>query len=147
MRALSAAPPRLGEWTHLTGVYDAAAGRVSLYVNGRLESTVAARSWAATGSLTIGRGQAGGAAEFWPGDVDEVRVYGRAVFAGEVADLIHSATTLVGHWKMDETEGLSAADSSGRSTLSHCDRRRVVDRRLARRRARPRRSHRPRPDG
>ncbi|MEV4839667.1 LamG-like jellyroll fold domain-containing protein [Nonomuraea sp. NPDC049486] len=116
VRALSAAPPRLGEWTHLTGVYDAAAGRVSLYVNGRLESTVAARSWAATGSLTIGRGQAGGAAEFWPGDVDEVRVYGRAVFAGEVADLIHSATTLVGHWKMDETEGLSAADSSGRST-------------------------------
>ncbi|MEV0618046.1 LamG-like jellyroll fold domain-containing protein [Nonomuraea sp. NPDC050404] len=119
-RALSAAAPRLNEWTHLAGVYDSAAGQISLYVNGRLESTVAvARPWNATGPLTIGRGKTGGAAsEPWPGDVDEVRVYGRAMFADEVADLVNSAATLVGHWKLDEESGTSAADSSGRATAA-----------------------------
>ncbi|MFC5832329.1 LamG-like jellyroll fold domain-containing protein [Nonomuraea insulae] len=119
-RALSAAAPRLNEWTHLTGVYDSAAGQISLYVNGRLESTVAVTApWNATGPLTIGRGKvAGAASEYWPGDVDEVRVYGRAMFADEVADLVNSAATLVGHWKLDEESGTSAADSSGRASAA-----------------------------
>ncbi|MGP4093856.1 LamG-like jellyroll fold domain-containing protein [Nonomuraea sp. KM90] len=117
-RALSAAAPRLTEWTHLTGVYDSAAGQISLYVNGRLEGTAAVtQAWNATGPLTIGRGRVNGAAsDYWPGDVDEVRVYGRAMFADEVAELVNSAATLVGHWKLDEESGLSAADSSGRAT-------------------------------
>ncbi|MCF6472823.1 LamG domain-containing protein [Nonomuraea sp. MG754425] len=116
VRALSSAAPRVAEWTHLTGVYDSAAGKVSLYVNGRLESSVSARPWAATGRFTIGHGQAGGAAgDHWAGDVDEVRVYGRALFADEVADLVNSAATLVGHWKMDESAGTTAADASGRT--------------------------------
>ncbi|NUP76258.1 MAG: LamG domain-containing protein [Nonomuraea sp.] len=118
VRALSAAEPRLNEWTHLAGVYDSATGRISLYVNGRLESEVAVPSpWNATGPLTIGRGRAGGAAaDFWAGDLDEVRVYGRALFADEIADLVNSAATLVGHWTLDEGAGLTAADSSGRAT-------------------------------
>jgi hypothetical protein len=115
-RALSAAAPRTGEWTHLAGVYDAAAGSLSLYVNGRLESSAPfTQPWSATGPLSIGRSVVAGAAgEFWPGDVDEVRVYGRAMFADELADLVNSAATLVGHWKLDEESGLTAADSSGR---------------------------------
>ncbi|MGW4411944.1 LamG-like jellyroll fold domain-containing protein [Nonomuraea sp. NPDC004702] len=118
VRALSAAAPRLNEWTHLAGVYDSAAGQISLYVNGRLESSAAVPApWNAAGPLTIGRGKAAGAAaDFWPGDVDDVRLYGRAMFADEVADLVNSAATLVGHWKLDEDGGLSAADSSGRAT-------------------------------
>ncbi|MCK2221691.1 DNRLRE domain-containing protein [Actinomadura sp. ATCC 31491] len=117
-RALSAAAPRLNEWTHLTGVHDTATGQLSLYVNGRLESSVAfGQPWNATGPLTVGRGKAAGAAaEFWPGDVDDVRVYGRAMFADEIADLINSASTLVGHWTLDEETGTTAADSSGRAT-------------------------------
>ncbi|MFF4616670.1 LamG-like jellyroll fold domain-containing protein [Nonomuraea jabiensis] len=120
VKALSAAAPRLTEWTHLTGVYDSAAGQISLYVNGKLESSVAfTQPWNATGPLTIGRGKVNGAAaESWPGDVDEVRVYGRAMFADEVADLVNSAATLVGHWKLDEESGTSAAESSGRSTAA-----------------------------
>ncbi|MDX3111188.1 LamG-like jellyroll fold domain-containing protein [Nonomuraea angiospora] len=120
VKALSAAAPRLNEWTHLAGVYDSAAGQISLYVNGKLESTVAfTQPWNATGPLTIGRGKVNGAAaESWPGDVDEVRVYGRAMFADEVADLVNSAATLVGHWKLDEESGTSAAESSGRSTAA-----------------------------
>ncbi|MFC4011794.1 LamG-like jellyroll fold domain-containing protein [Nonomuraea purpurea] len=118
VRALSEAAPRLNEWTHLAGVYDSAAGQISLYVNGKLESTVAATSpWNAAGPLTIGRGKINGAAaDHWAGDLDEVRVYGRAMFADELADLVNSAATLVGHWTLDEESGLTAADSSGRGT-------------------------------
>ncbi|MEU6720521.1 LamG-like jellyroll fold domain-containing protein [Nonomuraea sp. NPDC046802] len=118
VRALSEAAPRLNEWTHLAGVYDSAARQISLYVNGRLESTVAATSpWNAAGPLTIGRGKINGAAaEHWAGDLDEVSVYGRAMFADEIADLVNSAATLVGHWTLDEESGLTAADSSGRGT-------------------------------
>ncbi|WP_327584918.1 DNRLRE domain-containing protein [Nonomuraea sp. NBC_00507] len=120
VRALSAAAPRLNEWTHLAGVYDSAAGQISLYVNGRPEGTAAiAQPWNATGPLTIGRGKVNGAAsDYWPGDVDEVRVYGRAMFADEVADLVNSAATLVGHWTLDEESGASAGDSSGRATAA-----------------------------
>lgn len=120
VRALSSAAPRLNEWTHLAGVYDSAARQISLYVNGRLEGTAAVTTpWNATGPLTIGRGKVGGAAsEHWPGDVDEVRAYGRAMFADEVADLVNSAATLVGHWTLDEESGTSAADSSGRATAA-----------------------------
>ncbi|MEW1841945.1 LamG-like jellyroll fold domain-containing protein, partial [Nonomuraea angiospora] len=98
--------------------YDSAAGQISLYVNGKLESTVAATSpWNAAGPLTIGRGKVNGAAaDHWAGDLDEVRVYGRAMFADELADLVNSAATLVGHWTLDEESGLTAADSSGRGT-------------------------------
>ncbi|MEV0379068.1 LamG-like jellyroll fold domain-containing protein [Nonomuraea sp. NPDC050643] len=117
VRAKSAAAPRLNEWTHLTGVYDSAAGQITLYVNGKLEGTATVTApWNATGPVTIGRGKVNGAAsEFWPGDVDEVRFYGRAMFADEVADLVNSAATLVGHWKLDEESGTSAAESSGRA--------------------------------
>ncbi|WP_157249931.1 LamG-like jellyroll fold domain-containing protein [Nonomuraea typhae] len=110
-KALSAQAPRLNEWTHLTGVYES--GRLSLYVNGRLESTVAGTPADSTGPLTIGRA---GSAEYFPGDLDDVRVHGRAMFAEEVAELVHSAATLVGHWKLDDGTGATAADSSGRAT-------------------------------
>jgi hypothetical protein len=120
VRALSALAPRLNEWTHLAGVYDEAAGQVSLYVNGKLESTVPyPRPWEATGPLSIGRAKWSGApADFWPGDIDDVRVYDRAMFGDEVAALVNSAATLVGHWKLDEESGTSAADSSGRATAA-----------------------------
>ena len=40
------------------------------------------------------------------------------MFADEVADLVNSAATLVGHWKLDEESGTLAADSSGRATAA-----------------------------
>ncbi|MEU7755424.1 LamG-like jellyroll fold domain-containing protein [Micromonospora sp. NPDC049171] len=77
-------------WTHLTGVFDAAAGQLRLYVNGTLAGTAShVASWPATGALVLGRGlRDGSAADFWPGDVDEVRVLPRAVTAQEVPGLV-----------------------------------------------------------
>jgi hypothetical protein len=71
-------------WIHLTAVYDAQTGAMRLYVDGvlvGLGSHPAANAWDAAGGLTIGRGlwtPVGGTpqqAEFWSGNIDEVRAY------------------------------------------------------------------------
>ncbi|WP_030019100.1 LamG-like jellyroll fold domain-containing protein, partial [Streptomyces monomycini] len=56
VRAMSNASARSGEWTHLTGTYDASQQTVSLAVNGQLQQTVKFTTpWQAKGGLQIGR--------------------------------------------------------------------------------------------
>ncbi|MFJ8105242.1 LamG domain-containing protein [Streptomyces sp. NPDC096132] len=75
----------LGVWTHLTGVWDGA--RIHLYVNGALQSSAdAALSWAATQGFNIGRARWDGAyVNRFKGAIDDVRAYGRALTAAEIA--------------------------------------------------------------
>ncbi|MFJ2610027.1 LamG domain-containing protein [Streptomyces sp. NPDC087425] len=83
--ALSTTPVALGSWTHLTGVWDGT--RVHLHVNGVLEGSAdATLSWAATEGFNIGRARWDGAyANRFKGAVDDVRAYGRALDAAEIA--------------------------------------------------------------
>ncbi len=77
-------------WHHLTGVVDAAAMNVSLYVDGRLAGTsgtvtLLPKDLGKTANNYVGRSQ-------WPdpyltGSVDELRIYNRVLSAGEVAYL------------------------------------------------------------
>ncbi len=79
--------PVAGEWTHLAGVYDPAAGTVALYVNGVRESDAAASFGAVVdspGPFLVGRASWGHPLQ---GAVDDVRVYGRALSAAEIAAL------------------------------------------------------------
>ncbi|MER5514913.1 LamG domain-containing protein [Streptomyces sp. NPDC002763] len=82
---------RTGVWTHLTGVWDGT--RVQLYVNGVLEGSAdTTLSWAATQGFGIGRARwDGGYVNRFKGAVDDVRAYGRALSAAEIA-LISGAT-------------------------------------------------------
>jgi hypothetical protein len=87
-RALSDAAPQPGRWYHLTGVHDADAGTYVLYVDGVAQ----ARTWhqpsgdAAPGPLAIGRAVSGGHhSDFWPGSIDDVRVWNRVLTAEEIA--------------------------------------------------------------
>jgi hypothetical protein len=85
-RALSPFPPQVNGWTHLVGVRDAAAGQLRLYVNGVLVATTAkGAAWAAGGVFTIGRGRWNGAnADFFPGQLDQVKVWTRALSDADV---------------------------------------------------------------
>jgi alpha-L-arabinofuranosidase len=109
--AVAAAPGTLttGQWYHLVGVYDRAAGTVALYVNGALAQRVAApAAWRAGGHLVIGRGKFGGApADFWAGDVDDVRAYPFPLDAGLARGLATS-----GLWHFDEGTGTTAHDAA-----------------------------------
>ncbi|WP_405810082.1 LamG domain-containing protein [Streptomyces sp. NBC_01520] len=76
-----------GVWTHLTGVYDATAKKLSLYVNGKPQGSVAyTTAWAATGAFQIGRVQWSEAfSDYFPGIIDEVAVWQEAKTEADVA--------------------------------------------------------------
>jgi hypothetical protein len=87
--ALSGAAPPTSTWAHLTGVYDDAADKMYLYVNGNLEGTAThTTDWHATGSLVLGSARNGGAVTHrWMGRVDDVYAYERVLQHGEVQAL------------------------------------------------------------
>jgi len=73
----------LGSWSHLAGTYDGSTLRI--YVNGTLVGSKALTGSLATSSsaLRIGGNSVWG--EYFNGLIDEVRVYNRALSAGEIA--------------------------------------------------------------
>lgn len=83
----------IGEWVHLVGVHDAEDGEIRLYVNGALAAVVAFdEPWQAAGELTIGRSQAHfSPADFWPGSVAGVAVYGVALATEQVRAIYQAA--------------------------------------------------------
>ncbi|MFJ5293958.1 LamG-like jellyroll fold domain-containing protein [Streptomyces sp. NPDC088348] len=86
---LSLASPRLGQWQHLTAVFDAGNHEIRLYVGGVLQGHDRHwNTWAADGPFTVGRGQwEGAASDLFHGGIDDVRVYGRALGTPEVETL------------------------------------------------------------
>jgi hypothetical protein len=88
-RALAAGDAVVGQWYHLTGVRDAAAGTLSMYVNGELAATETSfETIPTTGIVAIGRGQwSGNAVDFLDGAVDNVKLYQRVLSPDEIADL------------------------------------------------------------
>jgi hypothetical protein len=107
-----------GKWTHFVVVSSAEANTTTIYRNGVSLGTQATSAGGsafniAAGGLIIGQEQdsvGGGfaASQRLIGDLDELRVYNRALQPQEIADLYGS----VGHWKFDEGAGLAIADSS-----------------------------------
>nr|CEL21792.1 Beta-galactosidase [Kibdelosporangium sp. MJ126-NF4]CTQ92572.1 Beta-galactosidase (EC 3.2.1.23) [Kibdelosporangium sp. MJ126-NF4] len=105
--------PKSGDWVHLTGSFDAATRQMRVYVNGELggTGTMPGAPWNATGPFTVGRGKFNSApADFWPGLVDEVRVYSRVLSEDEVRGIVTRDNVTAGEWKLDG----NANDSSKR---------------------------------
>ena len=110
----------LNAWTHLATTYDGAV--VRLYVNGALagSTSVTGAMAASTGVLRVGGNSIWG--EWFAGLIDEVRVYNRALSAGEVQQ--DMATAVSGSPPPPDTSpptapsGLSASTAVGSVTLS-----------------------------
>lgn len=71
-----------GRWTHVAGVYDAAAEKLLVYVDGSLRAQSAApRAWSAKGLVRVGAGKVSGTAisDYFAGSVADVRVYDRTL--------------------------------------------------------------------
>ena len=106
----------VGRWSDVAVTYDGATLR--LYVNGdEVSRRGAAGAIQSSGDpLWIGGNRPYG--EFFHGVIDEVRVYSRALDAGEIrADMARQlgpAEGLMAAYAFDEGEGATAADSSGR---------------------------------
>lgn len=94
-RALSDAAPVTGRWYHLVGVHDADAGTYTLYVDGVAQHSVLhqAQGDPANGPTAVGRAFSGGAdSDFWPGTIDDVTLWNRALSPAAVAGLDTPAT-------------------------------------------------------
>jgi hypothetical protein len=89
-RAVSPFPPKVGGWTHLVGVHDAVAGQLRLYVDGRRAAEAAhTTAWNATGAFVVGRGRWNGSpADYFPGTIDQVQVWSRALTDADVRVLV-----------------------------------------------------------
>jgi hypothetical protein len=110
----------VGTWYHVAGVYDDVAHTITLYVNGVSQGSAAFSSpWKANGSTTVGRAKwNGGSVDFYSGAIDDVRLEGRALGAGEVAalatdpkyaDAVTSTSGLAGYWRLGEATTSSDA--------------------------------------
>lgn len=120
----SSAAASLNTWTHLVGVYDAAAGQGRFYVNGDLQGTVgiSLASWTTAGNVILGRGKWGGnPVDFFAGRIDDARTYRRALSAAEAATLYNAgagdAPTL-GYLHLGQPGALQGAQQGQGSTTA-----------------------------
>ncbi len=99
-------------WHHFVAVFDDDNNTFKLYIDGVLAASVAnssSISYVGLGANTvIGAHGNGGTAHDFTGTIDEVRVYNYAISVSEIA-LLYG---FVGHWKLSETAGATAADST-----------------------------------
>jgi hypothetical protein len=91
-RALSTFVPEAGRWYHLVGIRNAATQTHSLYVDGVKQSSFTqCLNPESDGPFTVGRARFnGGNVDFWPGAVDQVHVWDRALSDAEVKELYES---------------------------------------------------------
>ena len=96
-----------GYWHHVAAVKSDTDLR--LYIDGELVDTVSdATESHASVDVVIGRYGVGLSERYFNGSLDDVRLYGAAMSDSEVAQLYG----LVGRWRLDETTGTTAIDSS-----------------------------------
>ncbi len=110
----------LNEWNHLVFTFVGATKTLTLYVDGQdlgATRTLTGALPVDGGDLYLGSYQ--GQTSNYPfyGYLDDVRLYGRTLSAGEAADLFAGkqldSAGLLGQWGFDEGTGTSVADRSG----------------------------------
>ncbi|WP_239009254.1 LamG-like jellyroll fold domain-containing protein [Streptomyces sp. CFMR 7] len=104
---------RLGEWVHLVGVHDTVAETLTLYVNGtKAGATKLSGAFYADQSMYIGASNHSGAVgNFFPGTIDEVRLFDRPVSDEEVLQMFRQRPLVKARWKLDEAGTTTPATS------------------------------------
>ena len=111
----------LNAWQHIAIAYDSSstANDPQFYLNGipltLIEIDSPSGSFRSDASINLRLGNhAGGATHTFAGKIDDVRIYGDMLDAGEIAALAAAGAGLpIAHWKLDETSGTTAVDSVG----------------------------------
>jgi hypothetical protein len=138
IRAVSASPPQLGVWTHLTATYDASTNVATLYVDGAKQNSVVVQAWQGTGPMVLGASKwDSNHVDLYHGQIDDAAAWQRTLSAQDVHDLANtpaplanyslaegcapeltSATSKVpslqGNWALGESSGNLAQDTSTR---------------------------------
>jgi hypothetical protein len=115
--AESAQPAVAGRWTHLVGSFDMATRQVRIFVDG-VAGTVASHPtpWDTNGTVQLGRARSGAVpVDYWPGSLDEVRLYDRLLTPEEVHDLAAAPAVEDLFLPLDGGSGPTALDESGQA--------------------------------
>ena len=111
-----ATAPSINTWYMVTWSIDRNTQTATAYIDGDKIGSLDISS--VTGvlgysNLDIGRDTNGLSSRYWSGNIDEVRIYNRALSAAEVKQLYQWAPGPVGYWNFDEGSGSTAFDRSG----------------------------------
>lgn len=103
-----------GEWTHLVGVHDTVANQLTLYVNGvEAGRASVSQTWYAGGPVQIGAGSYEGKPDsYFPGQIDDVKLFDRPVSADEVQQLFKQSPVVKGRWKFEQETASGTPDDS-----------------------------------
>ncbi|GAA2350490.1 LamG-like jellyroll fold domain-containing protein [Streptomyces carpaticus] len=95
---------KVGEWVHLVGVHDQFTKTLKLYVDGELAGTASLpNARHADQYVQIGAGQLNGRNRtFFPGVIDDVRLYDRILTDYEVRQIYHQAPVVQARWQFAE---------------------------------------------
>ncbi|QQQ77416.1 LamG domain-containing protein [Saccharothrix sp. 6-C] len=118
---LSTEPAVLGRWTHLTVVYDHDDKHLRLYVGGVLSAVrVGVTGVDGGGALSVGRHQKNGVkGGYFPGGVDDLRVFDRALSHGEVAAVNRDVVLApYGVWRFDGGTGVDSTPRGNTVTFT-----------------------------
>jgi Concanavalin A-like lectin/glucanases superfamily len=107
-----------GDWVHVAATRRKSTGEIQVFVNGHLEAskTVAqTASLTAQTLMTIGANSIDG--KYYNGMIDEVRIWNVVRSETEITGTLHKTLAgnepgLVAYYRLDESSGTSAADSS-----------------------------------
>lgn len=112
------------QWYHVAFTHDGVNNVARLYLDGvNIYSDTSVAAFALDNvnqEVVIGQEWAGGTNWLSDAHIADVRVWGDVRTLAEISDnkntrLVGSESDLVGYWKLDETSGTSAVDSSGNS--------------------------------
>lgn len=96
-------------WHHIVATFDSDDETYAVYIDGELvKSGIADQPLNPEAANILTFGTRTGSLEYWQGAMRDFRLYNRKLLASEVSQLSQS----LGHWKLDETSGSIAYDSS-----------------------------------
>ena len=108
--------PVNNSWVHFAFMYDAAEAKAFVYINGLLKGTVEnfSPNYEATGKIYVAKNILNESPSF-KGNMHELRFWGKALSAGQVnivatKRLKSNEPSLIGNWRMEESEGIEVAD-------------------------------------
>jgi hypothetical protein len=105
-----------GQWHHLMAVRDIEKDKLLLYLDGKLDdidSDNATQSSENNDDISIGSLGVNYTGNPFEGNLDEARIYNRALSPSEVDELYRWGPAPVGYWNFDEGSGDTAYDKSG----------------------------------
>jgi hypothetical protein len=98
-----------GEWYHVAALFDDADNSYSVYLNGALRASgISPVDLVPQSPGILSFGTRTGSTEYWQGALRDFRVYSRKLCPAEIGQMYG----LIGNWKLDETVGSTADDSS-----------------------------------